>query len=250
MSEQTIRVIIADDEELSRKALKNELAQLPGIEIIGECENGFFTVKEVMETRPDLLFLDIQMPRLDGFDVLELLGAEAPAVVFVTAFDEYAVRAFEARAVDYLLKPVRAERLKKAIAQVRRMTTGSGLNQSQQHLLDDHREKQIPIIRILVRTGTDVQVIPVAEISHFQAEDDYVRIHTQGRSWLKSERMNRLEQLLDPRLFCRIHRSFIINIQFLKAIEPYSKESRVVKLNSGEVLPVSREGYTRLKALL
>jgi two-component system LytT family response regulator len=250
MATREMKILIVDDEELARKALRTELREFPGLEIAGECENGFEAVKMIMELKPDLVFLDIQMPRLDGFDVLELLGENAPGVIFVTAFDQYALKAFEAKAVDYLLKPVRADRLGQALERARMLFGKKEEEALKQELLREHQDKHIPLSRILIRTGTDIVVVPASKVSHIEAEDDYIRVHSVGKSWLKSERMNRIEELLDPRLFCRVHRSYIINIQFLKAIEPYSKESKVVKLTGGEVIPVSRDGYQKLKGLL
>jgi two-component system LytT family response regulator len=246
---KAIRAIIADDEAPARAALKEELAHFPEVEIVAEAENGFTVIKAVHELKPDLLFLDIQMPRLNGFDVIELLGDEAPAVVFVTAYDEYALRAFEAKAIDYLLKPVRGERLAASLEKVKQIL-GHPDAVSQQHLVADQRDREAPLSRILVRIGAEVHLIPVKTISHFEAQDDYVRIHAAGKSFLKSERLNRLEQLLDQRQFCRIHRSFILNIEFLSKIEPWSKESRIAKLKTGLTLPISRDGYARLKSLL
>jgi len=247
---RSIRALIVDDEKPARQALKNELQKFPEVEVVGECGDGFAAVKAVQELTPDLLFLDIQMPRLDGFDVLELLGAAAPAVVFVTAHDEYALRAFEARALDYLLKPVRGERLKQALERIRQALKHSTAT-ARSALLEDHRRRQAPLQRILVRLGTEVHVVATAEISLFEAEDDYVRIHAPGnRTFLKSERLNRLEELLDPRQFCRIHRSYILNVNFLAKIEPWSRDRRIAKLTDGRILPISREGYARLKELL
>lgn len=250
MGDKAIRVLVVDDEELARKALKVELQGFPGLEICAECENGFEAVKSIMEKRPDLVFLDIQMPKLDGFDVLELLGEESPSVIFVTAYDQYALRAFEARAVDYLLKPVRTERLAQALERVRLLLGKKEEDSLRRELLKEHQDGQRPLNRILVRTGTDIAVIPVSGITHIEAQDDYIRIYSEGKSWLKSERLSRAEELLDQRQFCRVHRSHIINLHFLKAIEPYSKESKVVKLADGTVIPVSRDGYQRLKELL
>jgi len=244
-----IRAFIVDDEAPARAALKEELTRFPEIEVLAEAENGFAAVKSVLELKPDLLFLDIQMPRLDGFDVIELLGEEAPAVVFVTAFDAYALRAFEARALDYLLKPVRSERLAACLGKVKQVL-GRLEPSSRQGLIAERRDREAPLNRILVRVGVDVHLIPVKEISHLEAQDDYVRIHAPPKSYLKSERLGRLEQLLDSRQFCRIHRSFILNLEFLAKIEPWSKESRIAKLKTGVTLPVSREGYGRLKVLL
>ena len=244
-----IRALVVDDEELARQALKIELQAFPEIEICGECANGFEAVKAVTELQPDLLFLDIQMPKLDGFDTLELLGDKAPAVVFVTAHDEYALKAFEARALDYLLKPARAERLRPCLERVKKMISEKRLEPHDELLLE-HRKNQAPLTRILVRIGPEVHIVPVREIGYIEAQDDYIKLYAAGKSYLKSERMNRIEGLLDGRQFCRIHRSYILNIDYLKKIEPYTRDSFVAKLKTGETLPVSRPGYARLKELL
>jgi len=249
-----IRVLLVDDEALARQALTLELSAAPDLEIVGECQNGVEAVQKVQELGPDLMFLDIQMPRLDGFDVLELLGDRAPLTVFVTAHDEYALRAFEAQAVDYLLKPVSAERLARCMERVRVELRAHQASTPPPpvvaRLVENHQANQAPLARILVRLGTEVFVVPTVEISHIEAEDDCVRIHAAGRSYLKSERLNRLETLLDPRQFCRIHRSCLINVQFLKKIEPYSRDVHLAKLTGGETLPVSRAGFARLKGML
>ena len=243
-----IRSLVVDDEALARQALKDVLSQLDDIEMVGECSNGFEVVKEVGEKKPDLIFLDIQMPKLDGFDVVELLGEESPFIIFVTAYDEYAIRAFETHALDYLMKPVHAERLQQALDRVREQMKLK-IPQTTDVFIQAHKNQFIPISRILVRHGLEVFIIPVEEITHIQAEDDYVRIFTSEKSYLKQERMNRLEQTLDPRSFCRIHRSYILNINYLSKIEPHSKNSKVAILKNKTSLPISRSGYDQLMNL-
>jgi two-component system LytT family response regulator len=243
-----IRSLIVDDEVLARQALKDILSRLDDIEIVGECSNGFEVVKEVGEKKPDLIFLDIQMPKLNGFDVVELLGEESPLIIFVTAYDEYAIRAFETHALDYLMKPVRAERLQQALDRVREKMK-LNIPQTTDVLIQAHKNQLIPIFRVLVRYGLEVFIIPVEDITHIQSEDDYVRIFTSEKSYLKQERMNRLEQTLDPRSFCRIHRSYILNINYLSKIEPHSKDSKVAILKNKVSLPISRSGYDQLMKL-
>jgi len=241
--------LIVDDEPLARQALREVLLQCEDIEIIGECSNGFEAVKMVGQKKPDLIFLDIQMPKLDGFDVIELLGQESPLIIFVTAYDEYAIKAFETHAIDYLMKPVSLNRLQSALDRVRdRMKIKSG--QLVGDLIQSHNQQQVPLSRILVRTGLNVHIIPVQDITHFQAQDDYVKIVTTNKSFLKQERMNKLEQLLDPQYFCRIHRSYILNITYLSKIEPYSKDSKMAILSNNKSLPISRAGYERLMKFL
>lgn len=244
-----IKAIIVDDEELGRVSLREALDQFGDIEIVGECANGFEAIHEVEQSRPDLIFLDIQMPRLDGFDVVELLGKEAPFIIFVTAYDEYALKAFEAEALDYLLKPVNEKRLQKSIRRVREKLREK-TPQKVVQFIEHHRDRQAPWHRVLIREGSDVHIIPMEDITHFEAQEDYVRIHTSTRSYLKLERISNLESKLEPGHFCRIHRSYILNIDYLAKIEPYSKDSRLAKLKDGKILPISRSGYNRLMELL
>ncbi len=253
MSER-MSVIIVDDEPLARESLRGALEEIGDIEIVRECSNGFEAVQAVHELKPDLVFLDIQMPRLDGFDVVELLGSDMPFIIFVTSYDEYALRAFDAEALDYILKPVKVERLRKAIDRVRRVREQVSVEDTRpfEVLIDKHRDTLAPLSRVLIRSGTDVFILSVGDIIYFEAQDDYVKIYTnkEGRSYLKSERMGHLEKMLDSRNFCRIHRSYIINVSFLKKIEPYTKDSRLAILEGGQKLPISRSGYTRLMELL
>jgi len=244
-----IRALIVDDEQLARDSVREHLSRHPDIEIIGECNNGFEAVKSVHEFGPDLIFLDIQMPKLDGFDVIELLADNLPSIIFITAFDEFALKAFEAQAMDYLLKPVRAERFDKSVKRVLEQLTDKASGKIDR-LVDHHRENNRPLSRILIRDGVNVTILDPGDVIYIEASDDYVKFHSAEKYWLKSERMNNLEKNLDQRIFCRIHRSFIININFIAKIEPYSKDSRIVKLKNGKALPVSRNGYSRLMELM
>jgi len=243
-----ITAVIVDDEELARAVLREYLSGHPDIEIVAECSNGFEAVKAVSELAPDLLFLDIQMPKLNGFEVLELIG-QGPAVVFVTAYDQYALRAFEVHAVDYLLKPFTPERLSEALERTRQ--------RMEQHkaspvpdLVKQTRASTKPVERVLVKDGSRVHVIPVDKIDYIEAQDDYVGIKTGGKEYLKQDTMAELESLLPPERFIRIHRSYILNIDRLMRLEPYAKDSRVAVLADGTQLPVSRAGYAKLKPLL
>ncbi|MCP5045672.1 MAG: response regulator transcription factor [bacterium] len=247
---ETITAIIVDDEPLGIESLKQALEGFEDIDIIEECHNGFEAVQAVQRLKPHLLFLDIQMPKLDGFDVIELLGNEAPFIIFVTSYDEYALRAFEAEALDYLLKPVQPQRLQKAIQRVREKVQAESF-QPFETLIEKHQDSMGPLTRILIRNGYDVVIIPAREVVYIEAQDDYVKVYAKdGKSYLKSERMSRLEKMLDPRSFCRIHRSYILNIDYLKKIEPYSKDSRLAILTNGGKLTISRTGYNRLMELL
>lgn len=237
--------LIVDDEPLAREALALALAEFKDIQVSGECSNGFEAVKAINVSKPDIVFLDIQMPKLDGFDVLELLGDDPPFVVFVTAYDEYALRAFESHALDYILKPVRPERLAKTFAKIRDRLNEDP-TQPVDELLADREEQITPLTRILVRDRAEVFIIAVEDIIYVEAQGDYVAIHTAERSHLKKETLSHLEKVLDRRQFVRIHRSYILNINHLSKIEPYTKDSRIVILRNGKVLPLSRAGYDRI----
>jgi two-component system LytT family response regulator len=243
-----IRAVIVDDEPLARGLLREYLAQHPEIEIVAECANGFEAVKVVGEQAPDLLFLDIQMPKLDGFEVLELLDRDV-AVVFVTAYDQHALRAFEVHAVDYLLKPLSPERLAEAIAHVRRQL-GTVTRDTLRRVAAAARPDRKVLDRILVRDQSKVHVIPVEQVDYLEALDDYVCVHIAGAKHLKQQPLAELEQALDPARFVRIHRSYVLNLDRLARIEPYGKDSRVAVLRDGKHLPVSRAGYQRLKELM
>jgi two-component system LytT family response regulator len=243
-----LRVLIVDDEEPARAILAEYLGRESGIEIVGQCRNGFEAVKAVAQLAPDLVFLDVQMPKLSGFEVLELIGADVP-VVFVTAFDEYAVRAFEVNAVDYLLKPVAPERVAAALVRAReRVRTAAPMP-----VPDIVRAAQPPetrIERLVVRQGANVVVIPLAELDYAVAQDDYVGLHAKGKEYLKPQTLADLESSLDPKRFVRIHRSYLLNLDRLARLESEGGEVKSALLTDGTRLPVSRSGYGRLKALL
>ncbi len=249
--ERKIRAVIVDDEELARQILREFLSAHPEIELTAECANGFEAVKIVTEKKPDLVFLDIQMPKLDGFEVLELIGNEA-AVVFVTAYDSYAIRAFEVHAVDYLLKPISAERFEDALARAKERLGGKVAPAAlpAAELAAAARPPSQYADRIPVRNGTRVFIIPVAKLDYAEAQDDYVALASEGKKHLKQQTIASLEAVLDPSRFLRIHRSFIVNLERVARIEPYGKDSHVAVLANGAQLPVSRAGYARLRAYL
>ena len=242
-----MRAIVVDDEELARQVLRELLRAHPEVEIVAECANGFEAVKAAAELKPDLMFLDVQMPKLDGFEVLELTGTDM-AVIFVTAFDQYAIKAFEARAVDYLLKPFGADRLASAIERVNERVGGKLPPPSD--LAAEARPPAQFLGRIVVKDGTRVQFIPVNKLDYAEAQDDYVALCTEGKKHLKQQTISSLEKSLDPARFLRVHRSFIVNLERVARIEPYGKDTHVAVLSSGVQLPVSRAGYTRLKQIL
>jgi two-component system LytT family response regulator len=243
---QTLRVLIVDDEALARQVLREYLTALPDVEVVGECANGFEAVKVMTETPPDLVLLDVQMPKLDGFEVIELVGRAVP-VVFVTAYDEFAVRAFDVHAVDYLLKPVSAVRVAEAVSRVRQRL-GRPLEPLPAGAL--RRRAEEPLERVLVRDGTKVHIIDVDDLDFVQAQDDYVAFHAGGREYLKEQPLSEVEGLLDQTRFVRVHRSFIVNVERIARVEPLTRDSRVVILKDGRRLPVSRTGFQRLTAVL
>jgi two-component system LytT family response regulator len=242
-----LRVAIVDDEDLARALLREYLEPSPGIEIVAECANGFEAVKAIAEHKPDLVFLDVHMPKLDGFEVLELIEGDV-AVIFVTAYDQYAMRAFDAHAVDYLLKPFSQERLEKSLARARQRIGEKAPVPAE--LAREARPPRQYLDRIVVKDGAKVHIIPVDALDYAEAQDDYVSLHSRGRSYLKQQTISSLEAALDPQRFVRIHRSYLANLYRVSKIEPYAKDSRVAVLTDGTQLPVSRAGYDRLKALL
>jgi two-component system LytT family response regulator len=236
-----LRAVIVDDEELARAFLRELLRPHDEIEIAAECANGFEAVKAVAEHSPDILFLDVQMPKLDGFEVLELIDP-GPAIVFVTAYDQYAMRAFDAHAVDYLLKPFGADRFEKALE---RAKARLGERKLPTEVAEERPAGDRPH-RIVVKDGTRVHVIPLDKLDYVEAQDDYVALHSGGKTYLKQQPIGSLESALDPARFIRIHRSAIVNLERVARIEPYGKESRLAILHDGARLPVSRSGYARL----
>jgi two-component system, LytTR family, response regulator len=251
----SLRVIIVDDEPLARAVVREYLGAHPGVAVVAECGNGFDAVKAVTELAPDLMFLDVQMPKLDGFEVLELLGRAVP-VIFTTAYDKYALRAFDVHAVDYLLKPFSEERLAEALSRARGRVTGrEGAGEGEAPLDVDAfvaaaRPRQGPIERVLIRDGAQVHVIPVERIDFVEAQDDYVCFLADGKSFLKDQTMAAAEASLDPARFVRIHRSYLLNIERIARVELYAKDSRIAILRDGRKLPVSRAGYARLSKVL
>jgi two-component system LytT family response regulator len=260
-TEKKFRAVIVDDEELARQVLREFLTMHPEIEIVAECANGFEAVKSVIELKPDLVFLDVQMPKLDGFEVLELIGTNA-AVVFVTAHDNYAIRAFEVHAVDYLLKPFGCDRFEAALTRAKER-----LNSASSALISSTAQPARPapspsdlaaaarppaqyLDRIPVRDGTRVFIIPIAKLDYAEAQDDYIALCSESKKHLKQQTISSLESALDPSRFLRIHRSYIVNLERVARIEPYGKDSHVAVLHNGTQLPVSRAGYARLREFL
>jgi len=230
--------------------LREYLAGEKDIEIVAECANGFDAVKQVAEHQPDLMFLDVQMPKLDGFEVVELVGNNV-AVVFVTAYDQYATKAFDASAVDYLLKPFDLQRFQTALCRVRqrletRLRPSLDVNELRKAASPPGQYVQ----RIVVRDGTSLHVVPVNQLDYAEAQDDYVALHTRGKTHLKQQTISNLEMSLDPSRFVRVHRSFLVNLERVSRVEPYTKDTRIAVLNDGSKIPVSRSGYLRVKELM
>jgi two-component system LytT family response regulator len=249
VTDLSLRVAIVDDEAPARAILREYLQQEPGVEVVAECANGFEAVRAVASLKPDLLLLDVQMPKLDGFEVLELIEKDV-AVVFVTAYDQYALRAFEVHAVDYLLKPFGPERLAQAIERVRaRLSSTSGSKPAGAPLAPRLQSVRTPITRVLIRDGPNVHIVPLTKIDYVEAQDDYVAVHAE-RTFLKEQTMAQMEAALDSRQFVRIHRSYLLNIDRLARVEATDKDSRVAVLRDDTRLPISRNGYARLSALL
>jgi two-component system LytT family response regulator len=204
-------------------------------------------VKAIQQQQPDLIFLDIQMPKINGFEMLELID-QPPAVIFTTAFDEFAIKAFEAHAIDYLLKPFSQERFDKAIEKWKDQTASAKKNTEE--LLETASHSPSQTHRIVVKNGSKIKIIPVQDVFYLEAADDYVKVHTHEGNFLKNKTMNHFEQTLDPHQFVRSHRSYIVNIQQITRIDPYEKDNHVAILRSGAKVPVSRNGYVKLRAVL
>lgn len=243
-----MKAIIVDDEHLAREIIKKYLTNNHDIEVAAECSNGFDAIKEITEKKPDLIFLDIQMPKLNGFEMLELLD-EKPAIIFTTAFDNYAIKAFEVNAVDYLLKPFSEERFNEALTKVVERIQKRNFNKENVDKLIEDQQQEL-LERIVVKDGPKITIIPVETLKWLEAQDDYVRIHSEGGRFMKKKTMKFFEDHLDPNLFIRIHRSSIINVNTIKQMELYEKDSYRVILKDDTKLPVSKTGLQKLKEIL
>ena len=242
------KAVIIDDEPLSREVIKAYLKNFPEIEVTQECGDGFEGVKAIQQHQPELIFLDIQMPKITGFEMLELVD-QKPAVIFITAYDSFAIKAFEANAVDYLLKPVSEERFKTAILKWKSKVVLTN-QEPVQRVLSAMSSTGSQPGRIVVKTGSKVKIIPVHEIQYMEADDDFVKIYTPEGSFLKNKTMAFYEESLDATQFVRVHRSYILHISQITKIEPYQKESHIAILRDGKQIPVSKTGYVKLKAIL
>lgn len=241
------KVILIDDEPLARALVKKLLENYPNFEIVDECADGFEAFKSIQTHNPDLIFLDIQMPRINGFELLEMLD-NPPAVIFTTAFDEYALKAFESHAVDYLLKPITRERFDKAIQKCQHQALSTNIkavsNMLEEQVYEGYQH------RIVVKDRGNIRIIPAEEIFYVEANDDYIKIVCKEGSYLKKNTLTHLEKTLDPNQFVRVHRSYLMPISQLQSIEPYEKNSHIALLHCGMKISVSQSGMVRLKSLL
>ncbi|MEP7251681.1 MAG: LytTR family transcriptional regulator DNA-binding domain-containing protein, partial [Ginsengibacter sp.] len=239
-----MKVIIVDDEPLGRSIVQEYLQSHSDIEVVAECSDGFEGMKAIQQHEPNLVFLDIQMPKINGFEMLELIE-NPPAVIFTTAFDEFAIKAFETNAIDYLLKPFSKYRFDKAIEKYTQQ-----LDNKTKEVVDIAAQSPAQQSRIVVKDGNKIKIIPVNQIQYLEAADDYVKIITADGSFLKKRTMSFFEQSLSAYHFIRIHRSYIVNTQLITRIDPYEKDMHIVILNTGAKLSVSKSGYTKLKEAL
>jgi two-component system, LytTR family, response regulator len=244
---EKIRTVIIDDETPARELVKHYLLDIESIEVIAECSDGFSGLKTISSLKPDLVFLDIQMPRLTGIELVEVL-TEKPEIIFTTAYDQFALKAFELNAVDYLMKPFPKRRFLDAVAKaVEKIRSGAGNKEPASKLLAERPEASAPVSRVVVRKGNAINLIPVEQIRYVEAQDDYVMIfHSTGKA-LKQQTMKFYEDNLPKTDFVRIHRSYIVKVEEIKSIEPYGKDNHVAVLHAGDKLPVSRAGYKHLK---
>lgn len=251
-----IRTLVVDDEPMARERVLSLLQQEDDVEVVGECSDGTQALAAIQHQSPDLVFLDVQMPGLDGFGVIEAVGAEKmPTVIFVTAYDEYALKAFEVHAIDYLLKPFSRERLSEAIARARARVTSR--NPSAARTAPDAAAVAVAarppgawITRVVIRDGAEVHVVPIDRIDFVEAQDDYIAVHAGDRTLLKDQPLSRLEAQLGPRRFVRVHRSYLLNLDRLAKLEAATRDTKAAVLRDGRRLPVSRSGLERLQQLL
>ena len=243
-----LRAILVDDEHLARRYLRQLLEAHPDVEIVAECADGFEAVKAVDDHRPDLVFLDIQMPKLDGFEVLELIHHPV-SVIFATAYDQYALKAFDAHAVDYLLKPFSPQRLEESLLKVKRLHGSRAVAPEVASLRNDARPEGAYLERVVIKDGAKIVFVPVEDIDYISAEDDYVSVHSRDNSWLKHATISGLEDALNPAQFVRIHRSTLVRVDRIQRIERETKDRYVALLKSGTQLAISRSGHKRLKKL-
>ena len=239
-----MKAIIIDDEPLARMMVKEYLQSYPNITVAEECNDGFEGIKAIQQHQPDLIFLDIQMPKINGFEMLELID-NPPQVIFTTAFDEYAIKAFDAHAADYLLKPFSKERFDKAMQKLQQQRVNAV-----PAIVETAMQSTVPNNRIVVKDNGKIKIIPLAQVQWLEAADDYVKIITAEGSFLKKKTMQHFENSLSPQEFIRVHRSYIVNAALITRIDLHEKDSHLALLTTGARLPVSKAGYTKLKEVL
>ena len=243
-----MKCVIIDDEPLARMVIKEYLQTYADIEVVQECNDGFEGVKAIQQVQPDLIFLDIQMPKINGFEMLELID-NPPQVIFTTAFEEYAIKAFEAHAVDYLLKPFSKERFDKALQKLLSQKANA-ITPQKLEIMEEATKSPMQSNRIVVKDVGKIKIIPVAQIQFLEAADDYVKIHTTEGIFLKKKTMQYFEDSLQQQQYIRIHRSYIVNASLITRIDPYEKDSHIALLSTGVKLPISKAGYIKLKEVL
>ena len=240
-----MKVIIIDDEPLARSIVKEYLKGITNAELVAECNDGFEGLKAIQQFQPDIIFLDIQMPKINGFEMLELIE-EPPAVIFTTAFDEFAIKAFELNAVDYLLKPFSKERFEKALQKYHQQQNNSSIEK----VIETASQSPAQQNRVVVKDGNKIKIIPVHQVHYLEAADDYVKIISNDGNFLKKRTMSFFEKSLEPFQFVRVHRSYIVNTQLITRIDAYEKDSHLLLLTTDEKIPVSKAGYAKLKGVL
>ncbi len=244
-----IKTILIDDEPLARSIVREYLQSFKEIEIVAECNDGFDGIKAIQQHQPELIFLDIQMPKINGFEMLEI-AEPLPDVIFTTAFDEFAMKAFEANAIDYLLKPFSKERFDKAMTKWLVNRNSNSSQKSLEKIVEKFNYQPEEKNRIVVKNGANIKIIPVADVLYLEAFDDYVKIYTTDGMQLKKKTLSFYEQTLDEQKFLRVHRSYIIQLTQLTKVEPYDNNNHIAMLKNGTKIPVSRSGYLKLKEVL
>lgn len=241
------QVLIIDDEPLACDLIQEYLSEFQEIEVVGRCHDGFEGMKAISEKKPDLVFLDVQMPKITGFEMLELIE-DPPAVIFTTAFDEYAIKAFEKNAVDYLLKPYSEDRFKQAVQKfLDRPEDRKAVTQS---VAEHSRATSQNTDRVVIKDGAKIRIIPIDEVVRLEADDDYVKVFSKQGNFMKKQTLKNFEEGLSSDHFVRVHRSHLVNLMHIERIDPYEKNAHIALLKNGEKIPVSRSGYQRLKELL
>lgn len=249
---QKVKSLIIEDEAPARRLLQEFLKEYPQIEVLDECTDGFEGARKIMELKPDLIFLDVQMPRINGFEMLELLrGEDMPLIIFTTAYDEFAIKSFEYNTCDYLLKPISQERFRKAANRaIEQLNDRKSQQPDMSKMVDQALGGGKYLDRIVIRSGSNIQVVYCDDLLCLEASDDYVIVHTAEDQWLKKQTLKFYEEKLDPLEFVRVHRSFLVKASAINRIEPYSKDAYIAILQNGLKVSVSKAGYSRLKEML